>query len=46
MKIASWNVNSLRERIDHVKAWLEENQPDLLCLQELKMPDDEFPADA
>jgi len=46
MKIASWNVNSLRVRIDHVKAWLEENQPDLLCLQELKMPDEEFPTKA
>jgi len=46
MKIASWNVNSLRVRIDHVKAWLEENQPDLLCLQELKMPSEEFPVDA
>jgi len=46
MKIASWNVNSLRVRIDHVKAWLEENQPDLLCLQELKMSDEEFPVQA
>lgn len=46
MKIASWNVNSLRVRIDHVKEWLEENQPDLLCLQELKMPDEEFPIQA
>ena len=46
MKIASWNVNSLRVRIDHVKAWLEENKPDLLCLQELKMPDEEFPVQA
>ena len=46
MKIASWNVNSLRVRIDHVKDWLEQNQPDLLCLQELKMPDEEFPSQA
>ena len=46
MKIASWNVNSLRVRIDHVKDWLEQNQPDLLCLQELKMPDADFPTQA
>ncbi|GHA09964.1 exodeoxyribonuclease III [Arenicella chitinivorans] len=45
MKIASWNVNSLRVRMQHVCDWLQANQPDLLCLQELKMPDTEFPAD-
>ncbi len=43
MKIASWNVNSLRVRAEHVSDWLQTNQPDLLCLQELKMPDSEFP---
>lgn len=43
MKIASWNVNSLRVRVEHVSDWLNNNQPDLLCLQELKMPDSEFP---
>lgn len=46
MKIASWNVNSLRVRLEHVTDWLDQNQPDLLCLQELKMPDAEFPTDA
>ena len=45
MKIASWNVNSLRVRVEHVSDWLETNQPDLLCLQELKMSDPDFPAD-
>ncbi len=45
MKIASWNVNSLRVRVEHVSDWLTANQPDLLCLQELKMPDSEFPQD-
>jgi len=45
MKIASWNVNSLRVRIDHVTDWLQHNQPDILCLQELKMPDQEFPTE-
>jgi exodeoxyribonuclease-3 len=43
MKIASWNVNSLRVRIEQVLDWLKENQPDLLCLQELKMTDEEIP---
>lgn len=43
MKIASWNVNSLRVRVEHVSDWLNTNQPDLLCLQELKMVDADFP---
>ena len=42
MKIASWNVNSIRARLDHVTAWLKERQPDVLLLQELKGT--EFPA--
>lgn len=46
MKIASWNVNSLRVRLPHVSDWLEQNSPDLLCLQELKMPDQDFPSEA
>jgi len=46
MKIASWNVNSLRVRIQHVTDWLKNNDVDLLCLQELKMPDAEFPHEA
>ncbi len=45
MKIVSWNVNSLRVRVEHVSDWLKTNQPDLLCLQELKMPDSEFPSE-
>jgi exodeoxyribonuclease-3 len=44
MKIASWNVNSLRARMSHVVAWLEAQQPDVLALQEIKMVDAEFPA--
>jgi exonuclease III len=36
MKIASWNVNSIRSRLEHVKSWLGERQPDVLLLQELK----------
>ena len=42
MIIASWNVNSIRARIEHVKRWLEERHPDVLLLQELKGTD--FPA--
>lgn len=43
MKIASWNVNSIKVRKDHVEAWLRKEQPDVLLLQELKGT--EFPAD-
>lgn len=46
MKIASWNVNSLRVRLEHTLDWLNDNQPDLLCLQELKLPDEDFPSEA
>ena len=46
MKIASWNVNGIRARIDHVVAWIEENQPDVLALQETKVVDELFPYDA
>lgn len=46
MKIASWNVNSLRVRLPHVLQWLERHQPDVLGLQETKLPDHDFPADA
>jgi len=43
MKIATWNVNSLKVRLPHVLDWLAANQPDALCLQELKMEDKVFP---
>ena len=46
MKIASWNVNSVRSRERHVAAWLERNQPDLLLLQELKCEAAQFPGGA
>jgi len=42
MVIASWNVNSIRARMEHVKAWIAAHNPDILLLQELKAP--EFPA--
>lgn len=43
MKIASWNVNSIRQRLDHVCRWLKEAEPDVLLLQELKCVDENFP---
>jgi len=43
MKAATWNVNSIRARVAHVCRWLEEHQPDVCCLQELKCMDDAFP---
>lgn len=45
MKIASWNVNSLRVRLEQVLAWLADAKPDILGLQETKLTDDKFPRD-
>ncbi|MFM8503863.1 MAG: exodeoxyribonuclease III, partial [Acidimicrobiaceae bacterium] len=44
MLIATWNVNSLKARLDRVTQWVKENQPDVLCMQETKMKDEVFPA--
>ena len=46
MRIATWNVNSVRSRLDQVLSWLEQAQPDLLCLQETKVDDPLFPSKA
>lgn len=46
LKIATWNVNSLRVRLPHVLEWLTEHQPDVLALQELKLEDKDFPINA
>ena len=46
MKIATWNVNSLNVRKDHVLEWMESAEPDILALQEIKQTDELFPADA
>lgn len=46
MKIATWNVNSLKVRLEQVLQWLAEKQPDILALQETKLTDDNFPAAA
>src|SRR6266498_3002857 len=44
MRIVSWNINSLRKRQDRLFAWLEATGPDVVCLQETKCTDDQFPA--
>jgi exodeoxyribonuclease-3 len=44
MKIASWNINSLRKRQDRLSAWLDATKPDIVCLQETKCTDEQFPA--
>ena len=46
MRIATWNVNSIKQRVDNALAWLTERQPDIACLQETKCVDDAFPRDA
>lgn len=46
MKVVTWNINSVRAREARLLAWLEAHKPDVLCLQELKVPTDKFPIDA
>ena len=46
MKVASFNANSLRARLTLVLQWLDEHQPDILCVQETKVQDADFPTDA
>jgi exodeoxyribonuclease-3 len=46
LKIASWNVNSIRARQDRVLGWLDRQRPDVLCMQETKILDEQFPAEA
>ena len=46
MQIASWNVNSIRTRLDHVLRWLENSNVDLLALQETKVDDPLFPSES
>src|SRR4249920_4178211 len=43
MLIATWNVNSVKQRIDHLVSWLQDRRPDLVCLQETKCMDEAFP---
>ena len=44
MRLATWNVNSLKVRMPRVEAWLSDVQPDVVCLQETKLSDAAFPA--
>jgi exodeoxyribonuclease III len=43
MRIATWNVNSIKQRVEPVQRWLREREPDIVCLQELKCVDEAFP---
>jgi exodeoxyribonuclease-3 len=44
VRVATWNVNSVKARLSHLLAWLEEAKPDIVCLQEIKCPTPDFPA--
>jgi exodeoxyribonuclease-3 len=46
MKIATYNVNSIRQRLAIVLDWIGKNKPDVMCLQETKVQDQDFPAEA
>lgn len=46
MLLATWNINSIRAREERLLAWLDRRQPDVVCLQELKCTEDQFPYDA
>jgi exodeoxyribonuclease-3 len=43
MRIASWNVNSIRQRLEHLLKWLKDCSPEIVCLQETKCTDEAFP---
>ena len=44
IRLATWNINSLKVRMPRVEQWLAEVEPDIVCLQETKVADDAFPA--
>ena len=44
MKIATWNINSIKARRANAEAWLAKARPDIVCLQEIKCVDEAFPA--
>jgi exodeoxyribonuclease III len=46
MKIATFNINNVRRRLPNLLNWMRETSPDVVCLQELKATDSEFPAAA
>ncbi|MDY6964162.1 MAG: endonuclease/exonuclease/phosphatase family protein, partial [Pseudomonadota bacterium] len=43
MKIATWNINGVKARIDSLRQWLSDSAPDIVCLQEIKSVDENFP---
>src|SRR5262245_25339481 len=45
MRIATWNVNSINARLATVEKWVAQEQPDVICMQELKCVDERFPAE-
>ena len=45
MRIATWNINGVKARIDNLLVWLKETAPDVVCLQEIKSVDEAFPSD-
>src|ERR1700722_5081327 len=46
MRIATFNVNSVKQRVEAMQRWLKERSPDIVCLQEIKCVDEAFPRDA
>ncbi len=42
MRVATWNVNSVKQRVPRLLPWLDQRKPDIVCLQETKLPDDAF----
>ena len=42
MRVATWNVNSVKQRVPRLLPWLDQRRPDIVCLQETKLPDDAF----
>ena len=46
LRIATWNVNSVRQRLDHLRRFTESHAPDVLCLQEIKVASEDFPLEA
>lgn len=46
LRIVSWNINSIRKRLEHLAMLTDEHAPDVICLQETKVADDDFPHDA
>ena len=44
MRVATWNVNSVKQRMPRLLPWLDQRKPDVVCLQETKLADDAFSA--